>query len=105
MIFERISEKSLEVALQIVNSNPTYNTYEDGNPSRPLEEVRSEFINPDSESYFIVHDDRPIGIIDFLQNNPKDNCPWLGLLMIHGDYRSLGSSDPQRISSLQVIKH
>lgn len=35
-------------------------------------------------------DDRYVGIIDFLRNNPNDNYPWLGLLMIHGDYHALG---------------
>ncbi|REK75095.1 GNAT family N-acetyltransferase [Paenibacillus paeoniae] len=90
MRFERVTAETLDTVLDIVNSNPAYNTMENDNPSRTLEEVKSEFLNEESESYFIIEGDKPIGLIDFLRNNPRDNCPWLGLLMIHGDYHASG---------------
>ncbi len=90
MIFEPITEKSIELALEIINSNPAYNLLENGNPLRSLEEVKKEFLNTFSDSYFIKQENMNIGIIDFLKNNPKDNHPWIGLLMIKGDYHSFG---------------
>ncbi|MFF2885918.1 GNAT family N-acetyltransferase [Paenibacillus sp. NPDC057967] len=90
MKFERVTAETLAAVLDIVNSNPAYNTMENDTPSRTLEEVESEFLNGESESYFIIDGDRKIGLIDFLRNNPNDGCPWLGLLMIHGDCHAAG---------------
>lgn len=45
VIFEPITENSIELALEIINSNPTYNILENGNPLRSMTEVRSEFLN------------------------------------------------------------
>src|SRR5690242_7435425 len=90
MIFEPITENSIELALEIVNSNSTYNILENGNPLRSKEEVISEFLNTISDSFLIIMENKYIGIIDFLNNNPKDNHPWIGLLMIKGDFHSLG---------------
>ncbi|MFS0881092.1 GNAT family N-acetyltransferase [Bacillus sp. 7586-K] len=90
MIFEPITENSIQIALEIVNSNPDYNVLENGNPIRTLSEVSNDLLNSVSESFLVVEDNRYIGIVDFLENNPKDNKPWLGLLMINGSYHSLG---------------
>jgi GNAT superfamily N-acetyltransferase len=90
MIFQPITEELIEAVLQILNSNPHYNTLENGNPLRTIEDARHEFLNPDTESYLVLMDNVYIGIIDFLKNNPNDNCPWIGLFMIHGVYHSKG---------------
>lgn len=42
MIFEPITEKSLEIVWKIVNSNTTYNILENGNPLRSIDEVSNE---------------------------------------------------------------
>lgn len=90
MIFEPITEDSIKLALEIVNSNRTYNILENGNPVRSLKEVSSEFLNTISDSFLIIQENKQIGIINFLKNNPKDNHPWIGLLMIKAEYHSLG---------------
>ncbi|WP_165867391.1 GNAT family N-acetyltransferase [Paenibacillus pinisoli] len=90
MKFERVTANTLDAVLDIVNSNPVYNTMENDHPARTLGEVESEFLNGESESYFITDGSKRIGVIDFLRNNPNDGCPWLGLLMIHGDYHAAG---------------
>jgi GNAT superfamily N-acetyltransferase len=89
-MFQPITEELLDIVLDIVNSNSHYNILENGKPVRTMEEVRIEFLNQDTESYLISVENRYIGIIDFLKNNPNDNCPWIGLLMIHGNYHSKG---------------
>lgn len=87
--FETITEDTIKLALDIVNSNSFYNRLENGNPLRSLSEVYDEFLNPDTDSYFIKIENKYVGIIDYLNNNPKDNYPWIGLLMIHGNDHSL----------------
>lgn len=90
IMFQPITEDLLEFALEILNSNPHYNILENGDPLRTIEEARNEFLNQNTDSYLIILENKYIGIIDFLKNNPKDNCPWIGLLMIHGKYHSIG---------------
>ena len=89
-MFQPITEDLLGYTLEILNSNPHYNILENGNRLRTIEEARNEFLNKNTESYLIILENKYIGIIDFLKNNPNDNCPWIGLLMIHGEYHSKG---------------
>lgn len=104
IIFEPITEELIEDALDIVNSNSHYNILENGNPLRSKEEVRSEFLNQTTDSFFIKVEDKQIGIIDFLENNPKDNYPWIGLFMIHADYHSLGYGKMSYVSFEDKLK-
>lgn len=90
--FEKITEEYIEVILEITNSNQNYNTMENGALTRSKEELFEEYFQStnESETYFIKLDDTYIGLIDFLKLNPRDGFPWLGLLMIHGDYQGYG---------------
>ena len=90
MMFQPITEDLLDIVVEILNSNTHYNILENGVPSRTIEEAKNEFLNQNTESYLIFLENKYIGIIDFLKNNPNDNCPWIGLLMIHGKYHSKG---------------
>ncbi|MEW9051001.1 MAG: GNAT family N-acetyltransferase [Neobacillus sp.] len=90
MYFEEVTKETLYIALEIVNSNQSYNVFENGIPTRTLSDIDDEFMNPNTTSVFIKLEDTYIGVIDYLMENPKDNCPWLGLLMIHGDYQGFG---------------
>ena len=90
MKFQPITEETLDIVLEIINSNPRYNTLYDGNPTRTMDYVRAVFMNDITVSYLILLNNTYIGLIDFLDCNPKDNYPWLGLLMIHGDYHYKG---------------
>ena len=86
MKFQPITEETLDIVLEILNSNPQYNTIYDGNPTRTIDYVRAVFMNDITVSYLILLNNTYIGLIDFLDCNPKDNYPWLGLLMIHSNY-------------------
>jgi RimJ/RimL family protein N-acetyltransferase len=90
MIFEVVTKETLYIALEMINSNPEYNIYENGKEARTLADMEEEFLNPSSISSFIKLDDTYIGIIDYLLENPKDHYPWLGLLLLHGDYQGYG---------------
>ena len=88
--FEEIKKETLYIALEIINSNTHYNIVENERAQRELEEIEEEFLNPVTISVFIKLDDTYIGVMDYLMENPKDQSPWLGLLMIHGDYQGFG---------------
>lgn len=90
MYFEEVSKESLYIALEMINSNPEYNRFENGEEARTLADMEEEFLNPKTISSFIKLDDTYIGIIDYLLENPKDYYPWLGLLVIHADYQGYG---------------
>ncbi|TDK58934.1 GNAT family N-acetyltransferase [Bacillus salipaludis] len=90
MYFEEITQDTLYIALEIINSNPEYNQLENGNVTRTIDDMEKEFLNSQSTSVFIKLDDTYIGIIDYLLENPKDQTPWLGLLIIHRDYQGYG---------------
>lgn len=90
MYLEEVKKETLYIALEMINSNPKYNMFENGIEARTLADMEEEFLNPNSISAFIKLDDTYIGIIDYLLENPKDQFPWLGLLLLHGDYQGYG---------------
>ncbi|MEH7484825.1 GNAT family N-acetyltransferase [Neobacillus drentensis] len=90
MHFEEVTKETLFIALEMINSNPEYNIFENGKEARTLADMEEEFLNPNSNSAFIKLDDTYIGIIDYLLENPKDHYPWLGLLLLHSDYQGYG---------------
>jgi RimJ/RimL family protein N-acetyltransferase len=90
IIFEEITDKKLTIVQEIVHSNNSYNLLENGRETRTTEELREEFLNSKTKSMFIKLDNSYIGVIDYLDENPKDGFPWLGLLMIHKDQQGKG---------------
>ena len=90
MSFEEITIETLYIALEIINSNSSYNVLENGERARTLADIEGELMNPNTKSVFIKLDDTYIGLLEYLMDNPKDHYPWLGLLMIHSDYHGYG---------------
>ena len=87
---ELVTTETLYIAKEIINSNKAYNLMENGNDTRSDEEIRKQFLNKNTESYFLKADDTYIGIVDLMLNNPKDDTPWIGLFIIHHDYQGYG---------------
>ncbi|WP_042455683.1 GNAT family N-acetyltransferase [Neobacillus dielmonensis] len=90
MYFEEIKKDTLYIALEIINTNQAYNIMENGHSTRSFTDMESEFLNSFSQSKFIKLDDTYIGVLDYLEENPNDQFPWLGVLMIHADYQGFG---------------
>lgn len=88
--FEKISEENLYIVKEMIRSNHDYNMLENGKPDRTEDEIRAEVFREETESYLIKADETYIGCLDFMPENKKDGKPWLGLLMIHGDYQGYG---------------
>lgn len=87
MTLEEITKDKIKKVQEIVLSNKTYNVLENGRETRSMKEIKEEFLNPATYSYFIKVDKDYIGLIDYLPENPKDQYPWLGLLMIHEQWK------------------
>lgn len=88
--FEEITLETLYIAVEIINSNPQYNLIENGKENRTETEIKGELLDTNSLSLFLKADETYIGVIDYLNENPNDHSPWLGLFMIHGDYQGFG---------------
>ncbi|MGM9929810.1 MAG: GNAT family N-acetyltransferase [Bacillus sp. (in: firmicutes)] len=88
--FEAVTEETFYIAKEMINSNHDYNVLENGSPTRTDEEIRQEFYNENTHSLFIKADDTYIGIIDYMDKNPKDQTTWIGLFLIHNDYHGYG---------------
>ncbi len=90
MRFLPINEHNLHIAHEIYNSNPSYNRLENGKPTRTMQEMRDEFLQDKTESYLIYSASTPVAVLDFLPHNPKDGFPWIGLMMVNGQFHSKG---------------
>ncbi|MFC3885896.1 GNAT family N-acetyltransferase [Bacillus songklensis] len=88
--FEPITEETLYIAHELLNSNMEYNRLENGEETRTMEVTRKEYMNEETISLFIKADDTYIGFIDYMLKNPKDGYPWIGSFMIHSDYHGYG---------------
>jgi ribosomal protein S18 acetylase RimI-like enzyme len=102
--FEKVTEETLYIAEEIIHSNKEFNKLENGRETRTIEEIKSELMAAETETYFIKLDDTYIGIIDFLEKNPKDGFPWLGLLMIHFDYQGYGFGSQAYLLFEELLK-
>lgn len=105
--FELITPDLIEVIEEITNSNQNYNLMENGRLTRTKEELMKEYFDSShqTETSFIKLDDTYIGLIDFLELNPRDGFPWLGLLMIHNDYHGYGfGTNAFILFEVQLIK-
>ncbi|MFS0782538.1 GNAT family N-acetyltransferase [Bacillus sp. 1P06AnD] len=88
--FEPVTRDSLYIISEIVNSNDHYNKMENGHSERTEEELLKEFFDCKDHHLFIKADDTYIGLLSYLDPNPKDETPWIGLFMIHKDYQGFG---------------
>lgn len=87
--FVPVEPDDLDTIQDIVNSNTAYNRMENGRPERSREELLEQ-LSPDQHSLMIRLDGRAIGLLQYLDRNPKDGYPWLGLLMIHEELKGKG---------------
>ncbi|WP_226669141.1 GNAT family N-acetyltransferase [Metabacillus litoralis] len=88
--FEKVTDKSIHIVQEIVHSNKEYNVLENGKECRSIKELKEEFINGFSHSFLIKVGSNYVGLLDYLEENPKDHFPWLGLLMIRKSEQGKG---------------
>lgn len=79
------------IELEIMNSDTLHNLISKGKEKMTLEEILEDHHEEiEKERYLIMWEGREAGILDFTLLNPKDEKPWLGLLVIHLDYQKKG---------------
>lgn len=88
--FEKLTDETLYIALEMVNSNPQYNLLEHNKEERTMEEIHQEFINKETETILVKLDETYIGVINFMPTNPKDHYFWIRSFLIHRDYQGYG---------------
>ncbi|WP_242976057.1 hypothetical protein [Desulfosporosinus sp. FKB] len=81
--FQSVTSNRLELLKQIVNSNKEYNllskSHAELTDAEILEMYESSKRIGAVMSYILVNGS-PVGVIDYLIENPSDKLPWLGLL-------------------------
>lgn len=89
------SANTLEEEKKIMDSDPYHNLVSIGRKDFPLEMLLDE--HKDKEKFqkerSLVRKEGfedSIAIIDFTMCNPNDRKPWLGLLIVRGNYQKLG---------------
>ncbi len=92
LTFIKSDASFLEIELDIMNSQPEYNLISSGKEKLTLHDIRKEHMEEkvEKERYIISWEGIPVGIIDFTMSNPKDRYPWLGLFIIHTDWKRQG---------------
>jgi GNAT superfamily N-acetyltransferase len=89
MEFIRSNKEMIPIEMEIMNSHPEYNLLADGKrilSQEDLLEEHDEGSDLEKERYLLKVGENYIGIIDFIMLNPRDQKPWLGLLIIHRDW-------------------
>ncbi len=86
---EKITIDTLDIVQEMFRSNPEYCQFVYNGHLPSISELQDEFCG-ETLSFFVKADETYIGLIDYLERNEKDGYPWLGLLMIHGDYHGYG---------------
>lgn len=89
MEFFKSGRNTILAEMEIMNSQAEYNLLADG--KRVLDEQdllaeQEEKKELCKERYLIKVEKDLVGIIDFIMENPRDQKPWLGLLIIHRDW-------------------
>jgi RimJ/RimL family protein N-acetyltransferase len=89
MEFIRSNKEMIPIEMEIMNSHPEYNLLADGKrilTEEDMLEEHDEGNDLEKERYLLKEGENYIGIIDFIMLNPRDQKPWLGLLIIHRDW-------------------
>lgn len=85
MEFIRSSKDTILAEMEIMNSQQEYNLLADGKKVLNEEDLLSEQEEKKElgkERYLIKEEGHLVGIIDFIMENPRDQKPWLGLMII-----------------------
>lgn len=94
--FDDMREEDFGDLLQLFNSVPDYMEIAEGKRVVTMEEVKRNYLENQemADSYTITIREKGrsqvIGYAQFILNNPRDNNPWLGLIMIHQEKQKLG---------------
>jgi RimJ/RimL family protein N-acetyltransferase len=90
-----VSEADLSQVLEVFRSNPEYLESTEGG-EYDLETLRSDWESAqgnEDRNMLALRDPEtgaPIGVIEYLANNPNDGHPWIGLILVAADRQREG---------------
>ncbi|MDX8342133.1 GNAT family N-acetyltransferase [Rossellomorea sp. YZS02] len=93
MTFEENHLSKWKVEHEVMNSHPAYNLLSKNREVIGYEEICAEY--EESEKLgtirlLIKKDSTYIGLVDYCLCNPKDQCPWISLFVIHKEFQKTG---------------
>lgn len=100
LVVRRVGADDLVTLLDVHTSNPGYLDLTEGSLGEPgrydLEMLQRDFaiarMTPGRHlaGLFLKQSDELVGLLDWMEENPLDGKPWLGLLMIRADQQRQG---------------
>ncbi|MFC7393824.1 GNAT family N-acetyltransferase [Scopulibacillus cellulosilyticus] len=112
LLIRDIGEEDLKEFLDVYLSNPDFVQTMEGSKGRSgyydLEMFQRDWhiaqMTPERHMLGIslINEQIPIGLIDYLGENPSDGYLWLGLIMIHNDYQHRGYG---KEAFCRLVKH
>lgn len=91
-----VTEQELPRLLAVYASNPGYLEMTEGPAGYDLPRLQRDWhlaaISPGRRMWAMYRrgDPAPVGVVDFLDPNPQDGYPWIGLLMVRADCQRQG---------------
>ncbi|MFT4417087.1 GNAT family N-acetyltransferase [Fredinandcohnia humi] len=87
------SIKKIKIEKAIMNSNPTFNYISTGTQYLRDEDIakdHAEDLHIQKERYLTKKNDEYVGILEYTMENPNDQMPWLGLLVVNQNSQNKG---------------
>ena len=111
LVFTPVKREDLAQLMGVYNSNPFYNLVSTGKSDVTLEEIEEDWKYNEEydDSYSILITDKSngevIGHSQFLIRNPRDNNPWLGLIMVEQKQQGKGYAREFITSLMDWLEH
>ncbi len=100
LVLRELREGDLPAVLPVYLSNPQYLELTEGSAGEPgrfdLEMLQRDFALAELEpgrvfaGIWAKDGGEPLGVLDWLEENPRDGQPWIGLLLIRADRQRQG---------------
>lgn len=96
LVLAEVTPELLPELLQVFTSNPFYVGMTEGPEGYDLAKLQRDWqlaaATPGRHMWAICRkcDGAAVGMVDFLQENPSDGLPWIGLLIIRGELQGQG---------------
>jgi RimJ/RimL family protein N-acetyltransferase len=100
LVIRELREEDLEAVLPVYTSNAAYLALTEGSGGEPgryeLDMLERDFVvaqmtpGRTMAAIFLKGADEPIGVLDWMEENPADGKPWVGLLIMRADHQRRG---------------
>lgn len=102
-VTDPLAADSVELQSFIINSQPRFNLLVMGKEFLSAAEIREENrsnLEMGEKLLYIKENNQCIGLASYLNPNPNDSYPWIGLLVLHSNYAKQGKGS----AAFQLLK-